>query len=55
MIAKGTIDEFFHDLVIKKSQISSQIGIKIAPYSENLMSDAEFLREFAEYVSSNKI
>lgn len=52
LIAKGTIDEFFHEMVVKKRQILVETGIG----NENdVMNDIDFLKDFAEYVSTHKI
>lgn len=56
MIARGTIDEFFNDLVFKKSEISTEAGITIAPFeSKEQLGDPDFLRNFAEFVIGNKL
>lgn len=56
MIAKGTLDEWFHEMVYKKSQISTEAGIAIAPFNDNEgTSDINFLKEFSEFVVSNKL
>ena len=52
MIAKGTIDEFFHDLVLKKRKILSESGIGI---EVDLNSDINSLLELANIVVNHKI
>lgn len=52
LIARGTIDEFFHDMVWKKRNDCASVGIG------DLVDDTQsinFLREFSEFVVRHKI
>lgn len=51
-LAKGTIDEFFHDKVFNKRNILASVGI--GSFDDGLNS-LQTLKEFAEFVASNKI
>ena len=52
LIAKGTIDEFFHDMVVKKKKIQVEAGIG----SElDITSDVNSLKELAELVISHRL
>jgi SNF2 family DNA or RNA helicase len=52
MIAKGTIDEFFHDMVLKKRKILVETGIGNAV---DVTTDVDFLKELSNYVVNHKI
>lgn len=52
MLAKGTIDEFFHDLVIKKRNLLVEAGIG---KDFDLTNDMASLIEFSEMVANHKI
>ncbi len=52
LIAKGTIDEFFHDMVYEKRNILASAGIGNPDEETNSIS---FLKEFAEFVASRRI
>jgi SNF2 family DNA or RNA helicase len=52
MIAKGTIDEFFHDMVLKKRKILVETGIGNAI---DVTTDVDFLKELSNYVVNHKI
>jgi SNF2 family DNA or RNA helicase len=52
LIAKGTIDEFFHEKVFEKKNILASVGIGEA--SED-SSSLDSLKEFAEFVASGRI
>jgi len=56
VIAEGTIDEFMFDLLYEKSEISSEAGIGIAPFTDpEHFNSLTKLREFAEFIANHKI
>lgn len=52
LIAKGTIDEFFHDMVYNKRNILASVGIG---GFDDTVNSLQGLKEFSEFVASHKI
>ena len=50
-IARGTIDQFFHEMVSKKRQIVGEILVK----DWNFTSDSDSIRELSEQIVQNKL
>ena len=53
MIAKGTIDEFFHALMSAKTKLVHEAGIKIGDI--DVANDLNFLKELSNYVVNSRI